>query len=58
MGDYCMLTMTMRNVDQPHFEELLRLAGHLGPEDTLPSFFNEIEGDDASQTLHCTADDA
>lgn len=54
MGDHCRLTLTIRKVDQPRFEELLRHAGHLGPGDTLLSFFNEIEQDDASRTLDCT----
>lgn len=58
MGDRCTLTLTIRKADQARFEELLRHAGHLGPEDTLPSFFDEIEDDDASQALHCTAYEA
>ncbi len=58
MGDQCTLTMTIRKVDQPRFEELLRHSRHLGPEDTLLSFFNEIEEDGASQTLDCIAYEA
>jgi len=54
MGDQCILTMTIRTVDQPRFEELLRHSRHLGSGDTLPAFFNEIEEDDVSQTLDCT----
>lgn len=58
MGDRCTLTMTIRQADQPRFEELLRHSRHLGPGDTLPAFFNEIEEDDASQTLDCTVYEA
>ena len=54
MGDQRTLTMTLRTVDQSRFEELLRHACHLGPEDTLRLFFNEIEEDGAAQTLDCT----
>jgi hypothetical protein len=58
MGDQCTLTLTIRKADQARCEELLRHARHLGPEDTLPSFFTEIEEDDVSQTLYCTAYEA
>ncbi|HEV8714004.1 MAG TPA: hypothetical protein VGX03_14405 [Candidatus Binatia bacterium] len=37
MGDQCTLTMTIRQADQPRFEELLRHSRHLRPGDTLPS---------------------
>ena len=58
MGDRCTLTITIRQVDQPRFEELLRQARLLGPEDSWRSFFNEVEEEETAEVLHCTVYEA
>ncbi len=58
MGDRCTLTLTIRQADQPRFEELLRQSHLLGPEDSWRSFFDEVEEEETSEVLHCTVYEA
>lgn len=58
MGDRCTLTLTIRQADQPRFEELLRQSRLLGPEDSWRSCFDEIEEEEIAEILHCTVYEA
>lgn len=58
MGERCTLTLTIRKADQAHFEELLRQSRLLGPADTWRSFFDEVEGEEQLEVLHCTVHEA
>lgn len=58
LGDWCYLTVTIRQAEAGRVAELLRESHMLAPHETLDPVFNVVAKDDALPRLTCTFSEA